>query len=200
MLNRWVDEIGGMVPSPLEVSARLRPRWGGILGVNGKTIWVRGRRERCLCWGGSVNHDIVHRLILQAETKDGFHRHQAAEQEAASDGRVRYPRLRRAVHPPARRLLSVQTLHRLACRGHQPAPHRSSSPGSTTTGSTGSTSSSTTELHGPTGSTGRGVRERRRALGDSMPKRSRPRRRPSATRATVTARAPHEHTTPRQLI
>lgn len=74
MLNRWVDETGARVPTPLEVSTRLRPEWGGILGVDGKTIWVRGE-QRCLLLGvDQTTQDVVHRLVLEAETKDGFHR------------------------------------------------------------------------------------------------------------------------------
>jgi transposase-like protein len=37
-LNTWVDEIGGLAKTPLEVSAELAPRWGGFLGVDGKSI------------------------------------------------------------------------------------------------------------------------------------------------------------------
>jgi len=72
-LNSWVDESGGQAPTPLEVSARLRPPgWGGILGVDGKVIWVGGE-QRCLLLGvDQTSQDIVHRLVLPAENAEGF--------------------------------------------------------------------------------------------------------------------------------
>lgn len=69
-LNSWVSELGGVAKTPLEVSIELRPTWGGFLGIDGKVIFVRGNR-RCLLIG--VDHptqDIVHALVLEAETAD----------------------------------------------------------------------------------------------------------------------------------
>jgi transposase-like protein len=74
-LNGWVDELGGRAKTPVEVSAELRPpSWGGFLGVDGKAIYVRGE-ERCLLSGvDQATHDVVHALVLQAESEDGFER------------------------------------------------------------------------------------------------------------------------------
>lgn len=73
-LNSWVDGIGGRVPTPLELSARLRPDWGGVLGVDGKALWVRGE-EHCLLVGvDQTTQDVVHRLVLEAETAEGLRR------------------------------------------------------------------------------------------------------------------------------
>lgn len=71
-INRWVAELGERAKTPLEVSIELKPKWGGFLGIDGKAIYVSGE-ERCLLIG--VDHptqDIVHALVLEAETEDGF--------------------------------------------------------------------------------------------------------------------------------
>jgi len=72
-LNSWVDEAGGQAPAALEVSARLQPPgWGGILGVDGKAIWVDGV-QRCLLLGvDQTTQDIVHRLVLDGENAEEF--------------------------------------------------------------------------------------------------------------------------------
>jgi transposase-like protein len=73
-LNNWVHELGGQAKTPLEVSAELQPRWGGFLGIDGKAIFIRGK-QHCLLIG--VDHptqDLVHALVLEAETAEGFAR------------------------------------------------------------------------------------------------------------------------------
>jgi transposase-like protein len=73
-LNGWVHELGTRAKTPLEVSAELGPRWGGFLGIDGKAIYVKGDK-RCLLIG--VDHptqDLVHALVLESETADGFAR------------------------------------------------------------------------------------------------------------------------------
>ncbi len=74
-LNRWVDGFGERAMTPLEVSAEFRPPgWGGFLGVDGKAIFVRGE-ERCLLVGvDQATQDVVHGLVLEAETEEGFER------------------------------------------------------------------------------------------------------------------------------
>ena len=55
------------------MSARLRPPgWGGILGVDGKAIWVAGEQRCLLLAVNQTSQDIVHRLVLSAETAEGF--------------------------------------------------------------------------------------------------------------------------------
>lgn len=71
-INRWVAVLGERAKTPLQVSTELKPKWGGFLGIDGKAIYVRGE-EHCLLIG--VDHptqDIVHALVLEAETEDGF--------------------------------------------------------------------------------------------------------------------------------
>ncbi|CAN5698351.1 hypothetical protein BH20ACT23_BH20ACT23_06400 [soil metagenome] len=71
-LNGWVQELGERAKTPLEVSVELQPEWGGFLGIDGKVIRVKGDK-RCLLIG--VDHptqDIVHALVLDSETADGF--------------------------------------------------------------------------------------------------------------------------------
>jgi len=73
-LNGWVQELGERAKTPLEVSMELQPKWGGFLGIDGKVIRVKGDK-RCLLIG--VDHptqDLVHALVLEAETADGFAR------------------------------------------------------------------------------------------------------------------------------
>lgn len=71
-LNEWVLELGERAKTPLEISIELEPKWGGFLGIDGKAIYVRGR-EHCLLIGvDQLTHDIVHALVLEAETGEGF--------------------------------------------------------------------------------------------------------------------------------
>lgn len=73
-LNGWVQELGGRAKTPLEVSSELQPKWGGFLGIDGKVIRVKGDK-RCLLIG--VDHptqDLVHAIVLDSETADGFAR------------------------------------------------------------------------------------------------------------------------------
>lgn len=73
-LNAWVDELGGWALTPVEVSAALSPTWGGYLGVDGKAIFVSGQ-ERCLLVGvDQVTQDVIHALVVEAETEDAFER------------------------------------------------------------------------------------------------------------------------------
>lgn len=73
-LNAWVYELGGMAKTPLEVSAELQPRWGGFLGIDGKAIYVKGNKHCLLIGVDHPTQDIVHALVLEAETAEGFAR------------------------------------------------------------------------------------------------------------------------------
>ena len=59
-LNRWVERLGGLAKTPLEVSSELRPAWGGILGVDGKVVWVEGMRWAMLVGVDHPTQDLVH--------------------------------------------------------------------------------------------------------------------------------------------
>lgn len=74
-LNRWVREVGDAAKTPLEVSAELDPRgWSGVLGVDGKALWVAGE-ERCLLIGvDQATHDVVHALVVDGEDGESFER------------------------------------------------------------------------------------------------------------------------------
>ncbi|CAN5657472.1 hypothetical protein BH18ACT15_BH18ACT15_05470 [soil metagenome] len=73
-LNSWVQELGGEAKTPLEVSIELRPTWGGFLGIDGKVIFVTGKRQCLLIGVDHPTQDIVHALLLEAETADGLAR------------------------------------------------------------------------------------------------------------------------------
>ena len=73
-LNNWVYELGGMAKTPLEVSAELQPHWGGFLGIDGKAIYVRGNKHCLLIGVDHPTQDLVHALVLEAETAEGFAR------------------------------------------------------------------------------------------------------------------------------
>ena len=73
-LNAWVYELGGMAKAPLEVSAELQPRWGGFLGIDGKAIYVKANKHCPLIGVDHPPQDIVHALVLKAETAEGFAR------------------------------------------------------------------------------------------------------------------------------
>jgi transposase-like protein len=74
-LNRWVRELGHAAKTPLEVSAELAPPgWCGVLGVDGKALWVAGE-ERCLLVGvDQATHDVVHALVVDDEDGQSFER------------------------------------------------------------------------------------------------------------------------------
>jgi hypothetical protein len=73
-LNNWVYEVGGMAKTPLEVSAELQPQWGGFLGIDGKAIFVKGNKHCLLIGVDHPSQDIVHALVLEAETAEGLAR------------------------------------------------------------------------------------------------------------------------------
>jgi hypothetical protein len=73
-LNNWVCELGGMAKTPLEVSAELQPHWGGFLGIDGKAIYVKGNKHCLLVGVDHPTQDLVHALVLEAETAEGFAR------------------------------------------------------------------------------------------------------------------------------
>jgi transposase-like protein len=74
-LNRWVRVFGAAAKTPLEVSIELAPPdWCGVLGVDGKAVWVAGE-ERCLLVGvDQATHDIVHALMVMGEDGASFER------------------------------------------------------------------------------------------------------------------------------
>lgn len=71
-LNEWTLELGAGAKTPLEVSIELQPEWGGFLGIDGKAIYVRGKEHCWLLGVDQSTHDIVHALVLESETEDGF--------------------------------------------------------------------------------------------------------------------------------
>jgi transposase-like protein len=73
-LNNWVYELGGMAKTPLEVSAELQPQWGGFLGIDGKAIFVKGNKHCLLIGVDHPTQDLVHALVLEAETADALAR------------------------------------------------------------------------------------------------------------------------------
>jgi len=73
-LNNWVSELGGQAKTPLEVSIELRPTWGGFLGIDGKAIFIKGTRACLLIGVDHPTQDIVHALVLDAETADNVAR------------------------------------------------------------------------------------------------------------------------------
>jgi transposase-like protein len=74
-LNGWVDETGSRAMTPVQVSARLAPPdWSGVLGVDGKAIWVAGE-ERCLLIAvDQGTQDVVHALVVRSEDEASFER------------------------------------------------------------------------------------------------------------------------------
>lgn len=73
-LNNWVRELGARAKTPLEVSFELAPRWGGFLGVDGKAIYVKGNKHCLLIGVDHPTQDLVHALVLDSETAEGFAR------------------------------------------------------------------------------------------------------------------------------
>lgn len=73
-LNDWVLELGARAKTPLEVSIELAPKWGGFLGIDGKVIWIRGKKHCLLIGVDQPTQDLVHALVLDAETAEGFTR------------------------------------------------------------------------------------------------------------------------------
>jgi transposase-like protein len=73
-LNSWVQEFAAQAQRPIEVSLELAPKWGGFLGVDGKAIYVRGNKHCLLIGVDHPTQDLVHALVLESETADGFAR------------------------------------------------------------------------------------------------------------------------------
>lgn len=73
-LNGWVDQAGRMAMTPLEMSAALAPHWGGFLGVDGKAVFVKGVEHALLVAVDQTTQDVVHALLVQAETEQAFYR------------------------------------------------------------------------------------------------------------------------------
>jgi transposase-like protein len=73
-LNIWVQKLGAEAKTPLEVSVELSPKWGGFLGVDGKAICVGGAKHCLLIGVDHPTQDLVHALVLDSETADGFAR------------------------------------------------------------------------------------------------------------------------------
>jgi hypothetical protein len=71
-LNSWVAAAGERAKTPLEVSAELRPSWGGVLGVDGKVLWIAARKWFVLVSVDVLTRDVVHALVLPWETREGF--------------------------------------------------------------------------------------------------------------------------------
>jgi transposase-like protein len=69
-LNSWVSELGAEAKTPLEVSMELRPTWGGVLGIDGKVIFVRAARHCLLVGVDHPTQDIVHALVVNVEAAD----------------------------------------------------------------------------------------------------------------------------------
>lgn len=74
-LNRWVQNLGHAAMTPLEVSATLvPPGWGGVLGVDGKAIFVAGEERTLLVGVDQSTQDIVNAEVVETETEDAFER------------------------------------------------------------------------------------------------------------------------------
>lgn len=74
ILNRWVDETAAAAMTPLQLSVGLSPRWGGFLGVDGKAVYVRGIEHSLLVAVDQATQDVVHALLVEAETSEAFYR------------------------------------------------------------------------------------------------------------------------------
>ena len=74
-LNRWVQQLGAAAKTPLQVSAELAPPgWSGVLGVDGKAVWIAGE-EHCLLVGVDYEtQDVVHALMVRGEDGECFER------------------------------------------------------------------------------------------------------------------------------
>lgn len=70
----WVLKLAAQAKRPIEVSLELAPKWGGFLGVDGKAIQVRGDKYCLLIGIDHPTQDLVHALVVEQETADGFAR------------------------------------------------------------------------------------------------------------------------------
>lgn len=59
--------------TPVQVSARLAPpAWSGVLGVDGKAIWVAGEEHCLLIAVDQGTQDVVHALVVRSEDEASF--------------------------------------------------------------------------------------------------------------------------------
>jgi transposase-like protein len=72
-LNRWVERFGADAKTPLEMSNEFQPTsWGGILGVDGTWLTIRGQPWVLLVAVDQSTRDIVHVLLRRSENAAGF--------------------------------------------------------------------------------------------------------------------------------
>jgi transposase-like protein len=74
ILNCWVDQVGAKAMTPLQLSVALTPTWGGFLGVDGKAVFVKGVEHALLVAVDQTTQDVVHALVVKAETSEAFYR------------------------------------------------------------------------------------------------------------------------------
>jgi hypothetical protein len=56
------------------VSIELQGRWGGFSGIDGKAIIIKGKQHCRLIGVDHPTQDLVHALVLEAETTEGIAR------------------------------------------------------------------------------------------------------------------------------
>lgn len=66
-LLNWVIEYGGNAKSPLEVALELKPKWSGLLGVDGKVLKINGTEFTLLVAQDILTFDPVFFSLVEGE-------------------------------------------------------------------------------------------------------------------------------------
>lgn len=68
----FLHELGQNCKDTQEVATELSPKWCGYVGVDGKTIWIKGKEHQFFLAVDLATRDIVHFTIMEAETVESI--------------------------------------------------------------------------------------------------------------------------------
>lgn len=65
---RWVNLVGKKCKDTIQVAQELKPKWSGILSIDGKTIRASGKKYTLLLAADLKTQDIVHAIVVIKES------------------------------------------------------------------------------------------------------------------------------------
>lgn len=68
----FLHELGQNCKDTQEVAAELSPKWCGYVGVDGKTIWIKGERHQFFLAVDLATKDIPHFTVMEEETVESI--------------------------------------------------------------------------------------------------------------------------------
>ena len=68
---RWVNQYGQVCLNTAQTNDKLKPKWRGIIGIDGKVIHVGGSKKACLLATDLATVDIAHFSLAESEDESG---------------------------------------------------------------------------------------------------------------------------------